>query len=163
MLNLLQRAEQGFALLGRWIVVCFMAIALVFTAGQAVDRYLLHSPFNAYDQIATLALVWLTFIGIILAFRDHANIRVDLIDGWLGPRALRLRNVLSDIAILSVLIMVQIKIWRLVELGAQQAIVGTPFSSDASYLALAVGSGFGIVVVIVRLILDLTGRPSPQC
>src|SRR5688500_8167460 len=55
MLNLLQRVERGFALLGRWMVVCFMAITLAFTAGQAADRYVLHSPFNAYDQIATLA------------------------------------------------------------------------------------------------------------
>jgi TRAP-type C4-dicarboxylate transport system permease small subunit len=145
------------------MVVFFMAIALIFTMGQAVDRYGLDSTFNSYDQISQLALVWLTFVGNMLAIRDNANIRVDLIDASLSNRLLRLRNIVSDIAIIGLFGIIQVKIWRLVELGAGQPIVGTPFSSDATYLALAVGSALGIVVVGVRLILDLARRTSPQC
>ena len=163
MLNLLQRAEQGLALLGRCMVVFFMAVALIFTTGQAVDRYGLDSTFNSYDQISQLALVWLTFVGNMLAIRDNANIRVDLIDASLSIQLLRLRNIVSDIVIIGLFGLIQVKIWRLVELGAGQPIVGTPFSADATYLALAVGSALGIVIVGVRLILDLAGRAPPQC
>ncbi len=163
MLNLLQRAEQGIALLGKWIVIFSMAVALIFTVGQAADRYGLHSDFNSYDQIAMLALVWLTFVGNILALRDNANIRVDMIDAWLPPRLLRLRNIVSDFAIIGLFLMIQVKIWRLVELGAGQVIIGTPFTSASTYMGLAVGSGFGILVVLVRLVLDLAGRDPKPC
>jgi TRAP-type C4-dicarboxylate transport system permease small subunit len=90
--------------------------------------------------------------------RENANIRVDLVDGWLSASVLRWRNIVADVGALILFAIIQVKIWRLVELGAQQTIIGTPFSSDIVYLALAVGSAWGIVVITVRLVLDLTGR-----
>lgn len=163
LLKFLQRAEQAFALLGRWIVIIMMAICLVFTVGQAADRYGPHSSFNSYDQIAQLALVWLTFIGNMLSLRDGTNIRVDLVDAWLSPALLRLRNIVSDMAILGLMTMIQIKIWKLVELGAGQVIIGTPFTSAHTYLALAVGSALCMLIIFVRLILDVTGRRPVRC
>jgi TRAP-type C4-dicarboxylate transport system permease small subunit len=158
MLNLLQRAEQVFSLLGRWVMIVSLAVCLVFTVGQAVDRYGPHSSFNSYDQIAQLATVWLTFIGNMLALRDNTNIRVDLIDGMLSAAWLRIRNIVSDIAILALMVVIQAKIWRLVELGAGQMIIGTPFTSAHAYLALAFGSALCILIIAVRLILDIGGR-----
>lgn len=163
MLAILERAEQVLILLGRWIMILSLAICLVFTTGQAVDRYGPHSSFNSYDQIAQLGLVWLTFVGNMLAVRDHTNIRVDLIDGMLSPAWLRIRNIVSDLAILGLMAVIQVKIWRLVELGAGQAIIGTPFTSAHAYLALAFGSMLCIVIVLVRLILDLAGRRVAWC
>lgn len=158
MLGLLQRAEQGLALLGRWVMIVSLAVCLAFTAGQAADRYGPHSPFNSYDQIAQLAMVWLTFIGNMMALRDNANIRVDLIDGFLSASWLRIRNIMSDVAILGLMGLIQVKIWRLVELGAGQVIIGTPFTSAHAYLALALGSALCILIVVVRLALDVSGR-----
>lgn len=158
MIALLVKAERALFLLGGWMVIVFMAITLVFTIGQAVDRYALHSTFNSHDQIAQIALVWLTFLGFIYALRENANIRVDLVDGWLPSSVLRWRNIVADVGALILFVIIQVKIWRLVELGAQQTIIGTPFSSDIVYMALAVGSAWGIVVITVRLVLDLTGR-----
>lgn len=163
MIDLLQKAEQALALLGRVGVVILMAIALIFTVGQAIDRYGVNTQFDAHDQIAQLALVWLTFVGYVLAVREGANVRVDLVDGLLTRRLLHLRNMVSDILIVGLLVLIQFKIWRLVELGAGQAIIGTPFSSDATYLALATSSALGIVMVGVRLLLGLIGREPPPC
>jgi TRAP-type C4-dicarboxylate transport system permease small subunit len=158
MLAVLQRAEQALSLLGKWVVVFSMVVCLIFTIGQTFDRYGPHSAFNSYDQIAQIALVWLCFVGNMLALRDHANIRVDLVDGFLSPALLRLRNIVSDVAIIGLMVMIQTKIWRLVELGSGQVIIGTPFTSAIVYMALAAGTALCILIILVRLVLDVTGR-----
>jgi len=154
MLTMLRRLEQGLALLGAIAVVIALLIVLVFTIAQVVDRYGLHVAFNAWDQIAQLALVWLTFLGIALAIRDRVNIRVDLIDTWLSSGVIRFRNVATDLLAIAVLTVVQVKIWRLVEIGGGQVIMGTPFTLSATFMALAVGSGLAIALLSLRLIIQ---------
>jgi TRAP-type transport system small permease protein len=155
MLDALRWLERGLALLGRIAVVTSLLIVLAFTASQVVDRYGLSVAFNAWDQIAQLALVWVTFLGIALAIRDRTNIRVDLIDHWLGERWLELRDRATDLLAIAVLMVVQVKIWRLVDIGAGQVIMGTPFSMSATFLALAVGSGLAIGLLSIRFILAI--------
>jgi len=154
MLTMLRRLEQGLALLGAIAVVIALLIILVFTVAQVVDRYGLHVDFNAWDQIAQLALVWLTFLGVALAIRDGVNIRVDLIDAWLSSRMVRFRNVATDLLAIALLTVVQVKIWRLVEIGGGQVIMGTPFTLSATFMALAVGSGLAIALLSLRLIIQ---------
>ena len=67
MLDMLRRLEHGLVVLGRIALVISLLVILVFTLAQVVDRYGLPVDFNAWDQIAQLALVWLTFLGIALA------------------------------------------------------------------------------------------------
>ncbi|MFW6076310.1 MAG: TRAP transporter small permease [Hyphomicrobiales bacterium] len=154
MLNVLRRLEQGLATLGAVAVVITLLIVLVFTVAQVVDRYGLRVAFNAWDQIAQLALVWLTFLGIALAIRDRVNIRVDLIDTWLSRRMVRLRDIATDVLVIALLTIVQVKIWRLVEIGGGQVIMGTPFTMSATFMGLAVGSGLAIALLSLRLIIQ---------
>ncbi len=61
------------------------------------------------------------------------------------------------------LAVIQVKIWRLVQIGSGQVIIGTPFTSASTFMALAVASAFGLVVLVVRLILDLANRTPRAC
>ena len=158
MLTLLSRLEAGLALLVRTAAVVSTAIVLVFTLGSAADRYIYDTPFNAHDQIAQLALVWTTFLGLVLAIRARTNIRVDLLDSMLSPGWIRVRDIAGDLVALAIFGVLQWKIWRLVEVGAGQIIMGTPFSSAATFMALAIGSAAAIAVLAIRMVLLSAGR-----
>ncbi|RAH96734.1 hypothetical protein DLJ53_31210 [Acuticoccus sediminis] len=162
MLGFLARIEAGVAFAVKAAAMIVMVIVAVFTLGSASDRYIYDTAFNAYDQIAQLALVWLTFLGIVLAFRARTNIRVDLVDGMLPVRLLAARDIVSDVAAIAIFGVIQWKVWRLVEVGAGQVIMGTPFSSDATFLALAVSSAAAIVILGIRLVLRLARWGAPE-
>jgi TRAP-type transport system small permease protein len=155
MRQFVRRLERGLALLGRISLVISLLIVLGFTCAQVVDRYGPSVAFNAWDQIAQLALVWVTFIGVALAIRDRANIRVDLIDGWLGGRLVAVRDRLADLLAIGLLVVIQAEIWRLVDIGGRQVIMGTPFTMSATFLALALGSGLAIALLTLRLVLAI--------
>lgn len=158
MLGILARIEAGLAFVLKVAAMIVMVVVAVFTLGSASDRYIYDTAFNAYDQIAQLALVWLTFLGMVLALRARTNIRVDLVDGLLPARLLAARDIVSDVAAIAIFGVIQWKVWRLVEVGSGQVIMGTPFSSDATFLALAVSSAAAILILAVRLVLRFSGR-----
>jgi TRAP-type C4-dicarboxylate transport system permease small subunit len=145
------RAVGAVETLARICVGLAMLVILVFTSGQVVDRYLLKTSFNAYDQVARLGLVWMTFLGIAVAFRERANIRIDLLDHALPLRFVQWKSVVLDVATLVVTIVIHVEGWRLLEVGAYQTLMGTPFTYEVVYAALLVGTALLAVVLVMRI------------
>ncbi|MBL8698420.1 MAG: TRAP transporter small permease [Alphaproteobacteria bacterium] len=157
MIRHLDRLEAAIAWLARAWLVVMLAVVVAFTFGQALDRYAVHSQFNAHDQIAKLALVWLGFVGFAVAIRDDATIRVDIIDARLPPRLRAVRDALFDLAMLGLMALIQVKAWPVIEVGGNLRILGTPFTAAVTYAALAAGSALAIVFLALRLLRRLRG------
>ena len=85
MLRRLDWAIGWLERLARIWLVLMVVVVLVFTFGQVLDRYLVSTGFDGFDQLARLGLVWATFIGIALAFRDRRTIRIELFEERLPP------------------------------------------------------------------------------
>src|SRR5690242_12482553 len=94
--NALLRALHWLDVLVEWMVVALMVALVVIVSLQFVDRHFIDTGIAAPDQYARVALVWLTFIGFAIAVRSMLNIRVDLIDSRLPPRARVSLEVLFD-------------------------------------------------------------------
>lgn len=135
-------------------------LAIVF--GQFVDRHFVDLPWDAPDQFARIALVWLCFNGTALALAGGSAIRVDLIDHVLPSRLLAVRDVIFDVVLLSLLILIAIKSRTVVEIGAMQILLGTPFTADVAYSGLLSGAILGVLVIIARLTRRITGELEPE-
>ncbi len=133
-----------------WLVLMLLVI-LVFTFGQVLDRYLVATDFHAFDQMSQLGLVWTTFIGIALGFRDRRTIRIELFEDRLSPRLKRLRNLFFDLLVLAILVLVHVKGWPVVAVGARQNILGTPFTLAMAYSAILAGTLLYGLFVLLRI------------
>jgi TRAP-type transport system small permease protein len=158
MLAIFSRMEAGLAWIVRAGLVIFMIIVFVFTIGSASDRYIYNTAFNAHAEIAGIALAWVTFLGFMLAYRSRTNIRVDIFDGLAPARLILVRDLAGDLIALATFCIIQWRIWRLISVGGGQYVAGTPFSLAVIYYALAVASGYGIVLIVLRLAFLVTGR-----
>jgi TRAP-type C4-dicarboxylate transport system permease small subunit len=140
------------------VLILAMAMVLVFTVGQVADRYFIKSSFDAHDQFARIGLVWLTFIGIAVGIRNRTNVRIELL-GHLASVATRRRvAVVLDLVMLVVSVFLVIVGARLMEIGAFQAIMGTPLNYDVMYGALLVGLSLVAVFMVIRFADILSGR-----
>ena len=54
---------------------------------QIIMRYFVGKPLQWTDEISRMCMVWMTFLGSVLAFRDKAHICVDLITNNLPKKA----------------------------------------------------------------------------
>jgi len=68
--------------------VLVMAVQLVVVLAGVVSRYLVNRPLAGSDEIATLVLVWLTFLGGSVAQRRRAHPSVSLFVERLTPRTI---------------------------------------------------------------------------
>jgi TRAP-type C4-dicarboxylate transport system permease small subunit len=134
-----------------------MLLVLLSTVGQVTDRHLVKSGFGAFDQYGRLGLVWLTFLGIAVAVRERANIRIDLLDHFLPAHIARGKGVVLDIAMAGLAVLLVVVGWPLLEVGSFQVIMDTPFDYGAVYGALLLGMAVLAFFVVLRLLDALTG------
>lgn len=150
-------------LITRVVLVAALAAVLVFTVGQIVDRYIVKSTFDAYDQYARVGLMWLTFIGIAAGVRDRVNIRIDLLNHFAPPRWRNAIGFVLDLGMLAVSVIIVLVGLPLLEVGGFQVIMGTSMTYQTMYTALLSGMGLMIVFLLLRLADRCTGGHFGFC
>jgi TRAP-type C4-dicarboxylate transport system permease small subunit len=159
-LSALYRLDRIVCWLGRASVVTSLSMVLIFSFAQVLDRYLLKTQFDAWDQLARIAMVWTAFLGAAMALRERRNIVIELIDAHLSPRLLKLRDRVFDILLLVLAVTLFIKSIPVVEVGMFQNIMGTPFTQAVSYAALTVSMALFILFLLLRVLLP--NAPIPR-
>ena len=73
----MKRIVDGyFRLLRLFIAVC-LAIMVVLVFGNVVLRYAFNSGITVSEELSRWLFVWLTFVGSVVALRDHAHLGMD--------------------------------------------------------------------------------------
>ena len=152
MVNLLGRALSLVRHALRWYIILLMAALVVLTFSQVLARYVMDSPFTSTDQLARIVLVWLTFMGAAAAIDHGQNIRIDSLEAHLPPIVRRGLSLLFDAVLILLLIMLTIKGYAVYQVGRFQSILGTPFSYQAMYSSLVVGTGLMGLFIGIRLL-----------
>jgi TRAP-type transport system small permease protein len=162
--HVLIRALHWLDRLVQWTVVALMVSLVVIVSLQFVDRHFIDTGIAAPDQYARVALVWLTFIGFAIAVRAAVNIRVDLIDARLPPKARSILEIGFD-AMMFVLVAVMVPgCWRLIEIGKDQDLLGTVFTSAVPAAGVLIASILMLIYLGVRLAARLLRLelPAPE-
>jgi TRAP-type C4-dicarboxylate transport system permease small subunit len=162
--HVLIRALHWLDRLVQWTVVALMVALVAIVSLQFVDRHFIDTGIAAPDQYARVALVWLTFIGFAIAVRAAVNIRVDLIDARLPPKARSILEMAFD-AMMFVLVAVMLPgCWRLIEIGKDQELLGTVFTSAVPAAGALIASILLLLYLGVRLAARLLRLelPAPE-
>lgn len=108
-------------------------VALVFTMVgitlmQVVLRYVFNAPVRWSEELARYVFVWITFIGLYLAWRKGAHLGLDLLPYMVGPSAARLLALLSEAIVLATLVWAVSTSGRLLTISLNQgsAVLGLP-------------------------------------
>jgi len=155
MLGALAAAERGVARVLRHAIGLLVVALLVVVSLQVVDRHFVNVPIDAPDQLVRIGLVWLCFLGFAAAVEAGANIRIEFMDMWLGPRARRVLAIVFDLAMLALCVLLIVKGMRVVEVGAGQQLLGTPFTAALPNAGFVVGVALTAFFVSVRLLRRL--------
>ncbi|WGF88127.1 TRAP transporter small permease [Marinivivus vitaminiproducens] len=151
------RAVRAIAGLMRCIVVIALAAVLILSVAQVIDRHVIHYGDFAFDQYSRLGLLWLTFCGLAVGFRERANIRIDLLEHFLPERWVKPQRVVLDGMTLAIVVTLVVVGWRLLDVGSFQSLMDTPLTYRSMYGALLLGLIVLSVFLIVRLVDAATG------
>jgi TRAP-type C4-dicarboxylate transport system permease small subunit len=159
-LNAIRRIEQLFGRLIEISLVLLLAGMVVMVFANVVLRYGFNSGLNISEEMARYFFVWLTFIGAIVAFRDHGHVGVESFVRLLGPRGRIICVLLSNMIIVVLSVILVWGTWKQHAINASMTapVVGLSmiWVFGVTYVTgLAIG-----VMALVRMVLALTGRVS---
>lgn len=162
MVDFLDRALRLVERVLDWLIALLVIALVVIVASQLVDRHFVTLPMAAPDAYARVILVWLTFVGFALAVKNGLNIRVDLIDARLPPKARRLLDYAFDFAMLGLSVIIGYHGWRLVVIGRDQERLGTMLSEAWPSGALFFSCILLVLFLLLRLAVRFSGREPPR-
>ena len=141
------------------IAFCLMAmVVLVF--GNVVLRYAFNSGITVSEELSRWFFVWLTFLGGVVALRDHAHLGTEVLVGRLPPGGKR------AFLLIGYLIMLVI-CWMLFRGALEQTKINWSVSAPSSGASMGIFYGSGVVfavsaaAVLLNDVVDLLRGRSP--
>ena len=143
-------------------MVACLALMVLLVFGNVVLRYVFNTGISISDELSRWLFVWMTFMGAIVALKEHGHLGTDMLVGRLGPVGKKICLGLSQVLMLFVC-------WLLFRGSYEQAKVNYDSTSAVMEVSMAwlylpgilfaVLGGLMIAVELVRL---LSGNLSEQ-
>ncbi|MEC4720112.1 TRAP transporter small permease [Noviherbaspirillum sp. CPCC 100848] len=140
------------------LLALMLFVMCVLTFGNVVLRYGFNSGISSSDEIARLLLVWLTFIGAVLAMYEGAHLGVDTIVRRAPSGMKKMLFLASNALMLICCVVLAIGSWNQVVINRTilAPVTGYPIAwMYAAGLFAAVGMGLAVLRNLWRLV---TGR-----
>ena len=151
--------KYNFLLLERALSAIIIRVACVLlgvasTLGilQVLSRFIFNQPLAWSEVLIRIVIIWMVMFGVVIAFREGAQVSVDLMFRLSGrfQRPLHFMITLVAVLFLAVIVWYGIDIaWRtrFQEIGGMEIL---PMS--VGYAALPVGAFFAIIAVIANFL-----------
>jgi len=124
------------------------------------SRYVLHSTFTWYDEIARLLFVWIVFLGAAVGVRRSGHFRLQLLIERFAPGWRRVADVFGVLAIMLFGAVLIQQGWKLVELGQFQQTPVMGLSKMYVYASMPVGGALVILYSLRHLWRAVSGAPT---
>lgn len=156
----MSKIVDGYFALLKALIALFLAVMVVLVFGNVVLRYAFNSGITVSEEVSRWLFVWLTFLGAIVAMREHGHLGVDTLvkrlPGW-GKRACLLA---SQVLMLYVT-------WLLLAGSLEQTSINWDVTAPASGLSTGWFYGAGVVfaastglILLHELYRTVTGKLS---
>lgn len=67
------------------VIAFCLALMVVLVFGNVFLRYAMNSGITLSEELSRWAFVWMTFLGAIVALKEHGHLGTDMLIGRLGP------------------------------------------------------------------------------
>ena len=121
----------------RIFIAACLALMVVLVFGNVVLRYAFNSGITISEELSRWLFVWLTFVGAIVALRDHAHLGMDSVVSRLPARGKKACLILSNLLMLYCVYLFFVGSW-------EQTIINLDVKAPATGLSSGLFYGVGV-------------------
>ncbi len=144
----------------KFLIATCLALMVILVFGNVVLRYAFNGGITLSEELSRWLFVYLTFLGAIVAMREHAHLGVDTLVQRLSPLGKKACFIASQLLML-------LCIGLLLQGSWKQTVINLGASAPASGLSMAIFYAVGIIfsvstglIVLHDLYRVLTGQVS---
>ncbi len=152
------RLVEGYFHLLKIAIAACLVVMVVMVFGNVVLRYAFNMGLTTSEELSRFFFVWMTFLGAIVAMREHGHLGVDLVVKALPAAGKKACFVLAHVLMLYVT-------WLFLKGSWEQTMINLDVKSPAAGVSMGLIYGVGIVfsvsvglILIYELYQVLTGR-----
>ena len=156
----MQRIVDGYFTCLKVAIVACLALMVILVFGNVVLRYAFNLGITMSEELSRFLFVWLTFLGAIVAFREHGHLGVDMVVSRLSPAGKKACLIVSQVLMLFVT-------WLFLQGSWEQTLINLDVRSPSAGISMGLFYGVGLIFSIsvgVMLLYDfyrvVTGRMS---
>ncbi len=152
----MDRLLTGYCRALEAVIAACLAAMVVLVFGNVVLRYAFNSGIVVSEELSRWCFVWLTFLGAVVALREHAHLGTELLVRRLGPRLRKACRALTYVVMLGIC-------WLLFRGALEQTKINWDVSAPSSGFSMAIFYSSGLVfsvssaVVLIADLLRLAG------
>ncbi|MES2717723.1 MAG: TRAP transporter small permease [Pseudomonadota bacterium] len=124
-----------------WLIALMLAVMVLLVFGNVVLRYVANSGITVSEELSRWLFVWMTFLGAVVALKEHGHLGTDMLVSRLGPKGKRVCLVLAQVLMLYAT-------WLLFSGSLQQAQINWDVEAPVSGLSVAIFYASGIVFAV---------------
>jgi TRAP-type transport system small permease protein len=128
------------------LMVAALAIMVVLVFGNVVLRYGFNSGITVSEEMSRWFFVWLTFLGSIVAIREHGHLGTDMLVSRLPRRARKAVAVVAHVAMLYVT-------WLLFSGSFTQTKINLDVEAPVTGLSMGFFYGVGVLFAVSSAVL----------
>jgi TRAP-type C4-dicarboxylate transport system permease small subunit len=156
--ELIQKFMDGFCRVLSVVMAACLAVMVVLVFGNVVMRYAFNSGITMSEELSRWLFVWMTFLGAIVALKEHGHLGTDMLVSKLGPTGKRFCLALSYVLMLYIC-------WLLFKGAYQQTLINLGSTSAVMEVSMAWVYAPGVVfailgglILLAELLRLLTGQ-----
>ncbi|UHS59165.1 TRAP transporter small permease [Agrobacterium vaccinii] len=158
----MQRAIDLFYRFLELLLILLLSGMAIMVFVNVVMRYGFNSGLNVSEEMSRYFFVWLTFIGAVVAFREHSHLGIETLVMFLSRRGRIICMVLSNLVIITCSAIFFWGTWKQFPINASMAAPVTGMSMIWVYgIGLFTGAGM-VLIALERLIRLVTGRVTDE-
>ena len=142
------RLIDGYCRLLEWTIALVLAAMVVLVFGNVFLRYAFNSGITVSEEMSRWLFVWMTFLGAIVAVKEHGHLGSDMLVSHLSPRGKKVCLVIGQVLMLYVT-------WLLYSGSLAQARINYDVEAPVTGASVAIFYGAGIVFAVSSGLLIL--------
>jgi TRAP-type C4-dicarboxylate transport system permease small subunit len=142
------------------VIAVLLALMVVLVFGNVVLRYAFNGGITVSEELSRWLFVWMTFLGALVALREHGHLGTDMLVGRLGRTGKRVCLALAQAAMLGVTGLLLRGSWAQMQINLD---VEAPVSGLSMAWVYGVGVVFAIgsgVILLGQFWRTLSGQVS---
>jgi TRAP-type C4-dicarboxylate transport system permease small subunit len=155
---MLQRVIDQFCRLLSMVMVAALFLMVVMVFGNVVLRYGFNSGITMSEELSRWLFVWMTFLGALVALRQHAHLGTDTLVSRLPVAGKKICLGLSHLLMLYLCWLMLVGSWKQMMINAGTTSAVMEASMGYFYAAGVFFSAFALVFIANDLYKLLTGQ-----
>jgi TRAP-type C4-dicarboxylate transport system permease small subunit len=131
-----------------WLIALLLAVMVLLVFGNVVLRYAANSGITVSEELSRWLFVWMTFLGAVVALKEHGHLGTDMLVSRLGPTGKKVCLVLAQVLMLYAT-------WLLFTGSLAQAKINWEVEAPVSGLSVAIFYASGIVFAVSTAVILL--------